>query len=209
MTSPYGRSHTFDRRADGYCRGEGCGAFLVTSCSEDDDGGTVYVPGSAVQQDGPSASLTAPNGSSQRRLIETVRRALGGKKEIPALEAHGTGTALGDPIEARRGAENPVGTGSTRVGPTGGRRAPGLRRRAPQRPGRGPKSGAATRKGAMRVAQVERGSPGGRGRGRGSLVARTRAGAGRDRRRQRAAAGVCFTGLFSPFPCERRSSLAG
>ena len=54
------------------------------------------VRGSAVQQDGPSASLTAPNGSSQRRLIDAVR---GGGID-PVLEAHGTGTALGDPIEA-------------------------------------------------------------------------------------------------------------
>ena len=54
------------------------------------------VVGSAVQQDGPSASLTAPNGSSQRRLLEAVR---GDTRGDPALEAHGTGTALGDPIE--------------------------------------------------------------------------------------------------------------
>ena len=99
MLSALGRCHTFDRRADGYCRGEACGAFLLSS---EDDSKAVDVLGTAVQQDGPSASLTAPNGSSQRRLIETVRRALGGKQEIPALEAHGTGTALGDPIEARR-----------------------------------------------------------------------------------------------------------
>ena len=60
MTSARGRCHTFDQRADGYCRGEGCGAFLVrskASCG-------VEVLGSDVQQDGPSASLTAPNGSS-------------------------------------------------------------------------------------------------------------------------------------------------
>ena len=99
MTSPHGRCHTFDRRADGYCRGEGCGAFFVTSRATNDDGGAVRVLGSAVQQDGPSASLTAPNGSSQRRLIETVRRALAGEEGVPVLEAHGTGTALGDPIE--------------------------------------------------------------------------------------------------------------
>ena len=59
MLSAFGRCHTFDRRADGYCRGEGCGAFLVSS--EPDD---AVVRASAVQQDGPSASLTAPNGSS-------------------------------------------------------------------------------------------------------------------------------------------------
>ena len=95
MLSAYGRCHTFDHRADGYCRGEGCGAFLL--CSEGSET-EVLVSGSAVQQDGPSASLTAPNGSSQRRLIETVR---GDNCDVQcALEAHGTGTALGDPIEA-------------------------------------------------------------------------------------------------------------
>ena len=90
MLSALGRCHTFDRRADGYGRGEGCGAFYFSTS------GDVAVSGTAVQQDGPSASLTAPNGSSQRRLIEAVR---GGGID-PVLEAHGTGTALGDPIEA-------------------------------------------------------------------------------------------------------------
>ena len=90
MLSALGRCHTFDGRADGYCRGEGCGAFYFSTS------GDVAVCGTVVQQDGPSASLTAPNGSSQRRLIEAVR---GGGID-PVLEAHGTGTALGDPIEA-------------------------------------------------------------------------------------------------------------
>jgi len=57
------------------------------------------VLGSAVQQDGPSASLTAPNGSSQRRLIESVSRTISDNNGVSSLEAHGTGTALGDPIE--------------------------------------------------------------------------------------------------------------
>lgn len=61
MLSALGRCHTFDRRADGYCRGEGCGGFLLAAV---DDVGSVEVSGTAVQQDGPSASLTAPNGSS-------------------------------------------------------------------------------------------------------------------------------------------------
>ena len=91
MTSAFGRCHTFDRRADGYCRGEGCGAYCVRASA---DGAAVV--GSAVQQDGPSASLTAPNGSSQQRLLEAVPG-----DGRPALEAHGTGTALGDPIEVR------------------------------------------------------------------------------------------------------------
>ena len=91
MTSAFGRCHTFDRRADGYCRGEGCGAYVVETRA---DGARIL--GSAVQQDGPSASLTAPNGSSQQRLLEAVPG-----DGRPALEAHGTGTALGDPIEVR------------------------------------------------------------------------------------------------------------
>ncbi len=95
MTSVRGRCHTFDQRADGYCRGEGCGAFLLKSTSS----AGVEVLGSAVQQDGPSASLTAPNGSSQRRLIESVSRDIIDSSNNSSLEAHGTGTALGDPIE--------------------------------------------------------------------------------------------------------------
>ena len=106
MTSAHGRCHTFDGRADGYCRGEGCGAFRVgrrrTSARSDVAvGGQVRrltVLGSAVQQDGPSTSLTAPNGSSQRRLLESFPGQIGFEGE-QALEAHGTGTALGDPIE--------------------------------------------------------------------------------------------------------------
>ena len=100
MTSSRGRCHTFDNRADGYCRGEGCSAFCLSHPLERANVLTVTVLGSAVQQDGPSASLTAPNGSSQRRLIDAVRRAVAiDGCSPPSLEAHGTGTALGDPIE--------------------------------------------------------------------------------------------------------------
>lgn len=100
MTSPHGRCHTLDARADGYCRGEGSGAFVL--------GGrrtlrSSRILGSCVQQDGPSASLTAPNGSSQRRLVHDVtRQILAENVRSPALEAHGTGTALGDPIEVEK-----------------------------------------------------------------------------------------------------------
>ena len=95
MTSARGRCHTFDQRADGYCRGEGCGAFLVRSQSSPG----VVILGTDVQQDGPSASLTAPNGPSQRRLIESVSHGIINDRGNSSLEAHGTGTALGDPIE--------------------------------------------------------------------------------------------------------------
>ena len=76
--------------------------FYVTCRGGDDDGGMMRILGSAVQQDGPSASLTAPNGSSQKRLIETVRGGTTAAAGVQSLEAHGTGTALGDPIEAPR-----------------------------------------------------------------------------------------------------------
>ena len=92
MTSWHGRCHSFDLRADGYCRGEGCVAFLLLN--SDESMSEFAVTGSAVRQDGPSASLTAPNGSSQKRLLMAV-----GESTPAALEAHGTGTALGDPIE--------------------------------------------------------------------------------------------------------------
>ena len=119
MLSGLGRCHTMDRRADGYCRSEGCGACYLSSSSQDD----MAVHGSAVQQDGPSASLTAPNGSSQQRLLEAVSG-----DGRPALEAHGTGTALGDPIEVpaaflERLVENFIpGRSARRVGRYGHRR---------------------------------------------------------------------------------------
>ena len=65
MLSAVGRSHTFDRRADGYCRGEGVGTFVFSV----PETGDVVVSGSAVQQDGPSASLTAPNGQAQCTVL--------------------------------------------------------------------------------------------------------------------------------------------
>ena len=100
MTSALGRCHTFDVRADGYCRGEGCGAFLLRGSNYSNCEAAIL--GSAVQQDGPSASLTAPNGSSQKRLIEAVRGGIAAAAGVQSLEAHGTGTALGDPIEVPR-----------------------------------------------------------------------------------------------------------
>ena len=106
MTSALGRCHTFDVRADGYCRGEGCGAFLLrgSNCSDCSNCSNCWaaILGSAVQQDGPSASLTAPNGSSQKRLIEAIRGGIAAAAGVQSLEAHGTGTALGDPIEVER-----------------------------------------------------------------------------------------------------------
>jgi acyl transferase domain-containing protein len=101
MLSSLGRCHTFDARADGYCRGESCCAFIVdVNVPSESRPKSPKISGISVQQDGPSASLTAPNGSSQRRLLETVRDATDEDRYSElVLEAHGTGTALSDPIE--------------------------------------------------------------------------------------------------------------
>ena len=99
MTSLRGLSHTFDSRADGYARGEACGS-VVLRVREDGAQG-LRLRGSAVRQDGRSASLTAPSGQAQAGLIVAALGDAGTSAAAVALiEAHGTGTALGDPIEA-------------------------------------------------------------------------------------------------------------
>ena len=103
MTSPRGRCHTFDARADGYVRGEACGSFVLRDTSRSTPAAvlTLAMRGSAVRQDGRSASLTAPSGVAQRDLLVAAIADSGLVAEALNLnEAHGTGTALGDPIEA-------------------------------------------------------------------------------------------------------------
>lgn len=103
MLSPRGRCHSFDAGADGFVRGEGAGVVVLkrlTDAVRDGDRVLAVVRGSAVNQDGRSNGLTAPNSLAQRDVIS---RALG-SAEVPAhsvnfVETHGTGTALGDPIE--------------------------------------------------------------------------------------------------------------
>ena len=95
MTSARGRCHTFDSRADGYVRAEACGSATM-GVSEL----AVHVLGSAVRQDGRSASLTAPNGQAQVGLLRaSYADACVAAEAVASVEAHGTGTALGDPIE--------------------------------------------------------------------------------------------------------------
>jgi acyl transferase domain-containing protein/acyl carrier protein len=103
MMSPGGRCKTFDAKADGYVRGEGCAIVVLKRLSDalrDADSILALLRGSAVNQDGRSNGLTAPNGPAQEALI---RQALQNAKVTPAeigyVETHGTGTALGDPIE--------------------------------------------------------------------------------------------------------------
>jgi acyl transferase domain-containing protein len=103
MLSPTGKCRTFDARADGYVRGEGCGMIVLKPFSDalrDKDNILAVICGSAVNQDGRSSSLTAPNGLAQQAVIrQALQRAGVAPSEVDYVEAHGTGTALGDPIE--------------------------------------------------------------------------------------------------------------
>ena len=105
MMAPDGRSKTFDADANGFVRGEGCGAVVLKRLADalkDGDQIHVVIRGSAINQDGASSGLTAPNGSSQKAVIrEALRKAGIQPGQIRYVEAHGTGTALGDPIEMR------------------------------------------------------------------------------------------------------------
>ena len=109
MISADGKCKTFDSTADGYGRGEGCGMVLLKPLSEaqkDGDPILAVIRGSGVNQDGASSGLTVPNGRSQQRLIKQVlAQAEVEASEISYLEAHGTGTSLGDPIEVNAAVE--------------------------------------------------------------------------------------------------------
>ncbi|OBJ72584.1 type I polyketide synthase [Mycobacterium sp. 1274756.6] len=108
MLSPVGQCKTFDASADGYVRSEGCGMLVLKRLSDaqrDDDRVLAVIPASGVNQDGASSGLTVPNGGAQQRLIGSVlaRAGLSGG-DVDYLEAHGTGTPLGDPIEVQAAA---------------------------------------------------------------------------------------------------------
>ncbi|HZM78682.1 MAG TPA: polyketide synthase, partial [Candidatus Limnocylindrales bacterium] len=103
MLSPDGLCKAFDADANGYVRSEGCGVVVLkrlTDAQRDGDRVLAVVGGSAVNQDGASSGQTVPNGPAQqalmRKALESARLA---PSDIDYIEAHGTGTALGDPIE--------------------------------------------------------------------------------------------------------------
>jgi acyl transferase domain-containing protein/acyl-CoA synthetase (AMP-forming)/AMP-acid ligase II/acyl carrier protein len=104
LMAPDGRCKVFDARADGYVRSEGCGVVVLKPLSRAEaDGDPVYavILGSAVNQDGRSNGLTAPSRQAQEAVLRAACRQAGvAPGEVQYVELHGTGTALGDPIEA-------------------------------------------------------------------------------------------------------------
>ena len=123
-----GRCKAFDAAANGYVRGEGCGVVVLKRLSEAEACGDriwAVVRGSAVNQDGASAGLTAPSLRAQERVIEeALERAGVLPSTVDYLEAHGTGTVLGDPTEMQaagtvygrgRKAEEPLLVGSVKT----------------------------------------------------------------------------------------------
>lgn len=128
MMAPDGRCKTFDEKADGFVRGEGCGLLVLKRLSDAEEGKDpilAVIRGSAVNQDGASSGLTVPNGPAQEAVIRKALSSAGLSSDaIGYVEAHGTGTSLGDPIELEalvhvlgngRSAEKPLRIGSVKT----------------------------------------------------------------------------------------------
>ncbi|WP_299529237.1 type I polyketide synthase, partial [uncultured Streptomyces sp.] len=102
--SPDGTAYVFDERANGFVRGEGGAAVVLKPLSRAlDDGDTVLavIRGSAVNNDGATSGLTVPGQAAQERVLrEAYERAGVDPAQVQYVELHGTGTPVGDPIEA-------------------------------------------------------------------------------------------------------------
>ncbi|KAL6701443.1 putative polyketide synthase [Trichoderma pleuroticola] len=105
MLSPDGKSYAFDKRANGYGRGEGVATILIKRLSDAlaaNDPIRAVIRETALNQDGKTETITTPSGSAQETLMrECYRRAGLDPRGTQYFEAHGTGTQAGDPIEAR------------------------------------------------------------------------------------------------------------
>ena len=109
MLSPEGQCKAFDASANGFVRGEGCGIVVLKRLSDAEaDGDPIWgvILGTAINQDGASAGLTVPSAPAQVKVIEEALLQSGiAPAEVDYLEAHGTGTEVGDPIELNSAAE--------------------------------------------------------------------------------------------------------
>nr|ATO58431.1 McyD [Phormidium sp. LP904e]QCQ67874.1 type I polyketide synthase [Phormidium sp. LP904c] len=127
MLAPDGRCKTFDESANGMVRGEGCGIIVLKRLSQalkNGDRILAKIYGAAVNHDGPSSGLTVPNGKAQEKLLyHALKTANLQPEEIDYIEAHGTGTAIGDPIElesiaavfGKRSSNQPLVIGSVKT----------------------------------------------------------------------------------------------
>lgn len=126
-TAPDGRCKTFDAAADGYGRGEGAAVVVLKRLAEaqrDGDRVLAVVRGGAVAQDGRTVGIMSPNGAAQEDLFRRTCDAAGvSPASVSFIEAHGTGTPTGDPIELRalaavygaaRPADEPCAVGSVK-----------------------------------------------------------------------------------------------
>ncbi|KAH5755460.1 hypothetical protein HBI88_210740 [Parastagonospora nodorum] len=123
--SEHGRSYSYDTKASGFGRGEGAACLLLKRYDDairDGDPIQALILSTACNHSGRSDGITMPNGLAQQKLLWAVHNAAGvDPSDTPVVEGHGTGTAVGDPIEAgaftavlarNRTASNPIYLGS-------------------------------------------------------------------------------------------------
>ncbi|QKH04690.1 SDR family NAD(P)-dependent oxidoreductase (plasmid) [Bacillus cereus] len=100
-----GKCRTFDQNANGFVPGEGCGAVMLKMLDKAiEDGDQIYavIDATAVNNDGRTMGITTPNLEAQKEVIRDAQQKAGiSPSSISYIEAHGTGTMIGDPIELK------------------------------------------------------------------------------------------------------------